>query len=361
MKIGAVPPYIKDLVTVVTPELRQRVSLDKWWMSLGICGDKPELQCQRCKKFPNGYGGALPCTCKQKGPDLKVFTAPDHSNFWFPQRGDDFSSPKKICRQCPVRQACLAFALENGEHYGIWGATTERERRRYRMGRELTVTCRYCAGVSKAGQARRSTCNRIACKSRWADEMAGVERSTVYSSCENCGFKITADEPVRTCNAEGCQKWLADHPDEFTEPLPLMRCSVGHVMMRLRCEENGQPKCMICAQKDPSLCSVPICNRPRYFNHQFCFGHYKRALRHDGDPQADVPFRDVSGRQPPKKGGRPCSVPGCPRPHKKGGYCTTHNKRLERFGDVFADIPIGKGPIKKKVAALREAQQYATS
>jgi len=33
------------------------------------------------------------------------------------------------CRVCPVRLECLNWAIENREFYGIWGGTTERERR----------------------------------------------------------------------------------------------------------------------------------------------------------------------------------------------------------------------------------------
>jgi WhiB family redox-sensing transcriptional regulator len=38
-----------------------------------------------------------------------------------------------ICRDCPVRAECLQYALEHREH-GVWGGTTERERRRIRTG-----------------------------------------------------------------------------------------------------------------------------------------------------------------------------------------------------------------------------------
>lgn len=39
---------------------------------------------------------------------------------------------KKICSRCEVRTACLEYALATGERYGIWGGTSERERRRLR-------------------------------------------------------------------------------------------------------------------------------------------------------------------------------------------------------------------------------------
>jgi WhiB family transcriptional regulator, redox-sensing transcriptional regulator len=39
---------------------------------------------------------------------------------------------KKICRNCPVRRECLAYAMDAPVDHGIWGGMTERERRRYR-------------------------------------------------------------------------------------------------------------------------------------------------------------------------------------------------------------------------------------
>lgn len=36
-----------------------------------------------------------------------------------------------ICEGCPVQQQCLDYALENYE-WGIWGGTSERERKRIR-------------------------------------------------------------------------------------------------------------------------------------------------------------------------------------------------------------------------------------
>jgi len=34
-----------------------------------------------------------------------------------------------VCKECPVQLDCLNWAVENKEFYGIWGGTTERERR----------------------------------------------------------------------------------------------------------------------------------------------------------------------------------------------------------------------------------------
>ena len=35
----------------------------------------------------------------------------------------------RICGECPVRDTCLEYALANQIEFGIWGGTTERQRR----------------------------------------------------------------------------------------------------------------------------------------------------------------------------------------------------------------------------------------
>lgn len=40
---------------------------------------------------------------------------------------------KRICRACPARMPCLAWALGNAIPAGIWGGTTEEERRAIRV------------------------------------------------------------------------------------------------------------------------------------------------------------------------------------------------------------------------------------
>jgi WhiB family redox-sensing transcriptional regulator len=36
---------------------------------------------------------------------------------------------KQVCRKCPVRDACLQWALEKGYEHGVWGGMSEDERR----------------------------------------------------------------------------------------------------------------------------------------------------------------------------------------------------------------------------------------
>jgi hypothetical protein len=54
---------------------------------------------------------------------------------FFPTRGESTKHAKKICAGCTVNVECLNHALDTGEHYGVWGGTSERERRNLRRQR----------------------------------------------------------------------------------------------------------------------------------------------------------------------------------------------------------------------------------
>ncbi|GGS09007.1 transcriptional regulator WhiB [Streptomyces humidus] len=36
---------------------------------------------------------------------------------------------KAVCRRCPVREPCLEWAMETDQTLGVWGGTSETERR----------------------------------------------------------------------------------------------------------------------------------------------------------------------------------------------------------------------------------------
>ncbi|MFP1624275.1 WhiB family transcriptional regulator [Streptomyces sp. 5K101] len=36
---------------------------------------------------------------------------------------------KLVCERCPVREQCLAWAMENNQESGVWGGLSEDERR----------------------------------------------------------------------------------------------------------------------------------------------------------------------------------------------------------------------------------------
>jgi WhiB family redox-sensing transcriptional regulator len=56
-------------------------------------------------------------------------------DLFFPDRGELALDAKAVCAGCPVREHCLAHALQFHEDHGVWGGTTPTERRRLRRSR----------------------------------------------------------------------------------------------------------------------------------------------------------------------------------------------------------------------------------
>lgn len=65
-------------------------------------------------QFPGWRERAL-CT----GRDTELF---------FPEGEQPTLVAKAYCRRCPVRDDCLAHAIEHDERYGIWGGVSEHTR-----------------------------------------------------------------------------------------------------------------------------------------------------------------------------------------------------------------------------------------
>lgn len=75
----------------------------------------------------------------------------DAKLFFAPERGDDdysnnqvargkataarYEQAKEICASCPVRVECLNYAIEQPEHYGVFGGMDPEERRLERRRR----------------------------------------------------------------------------------------------------------------------------------------------------------------------------------------------------------------------------------
>ena len=52
---------------------------------------------------------------------------------FFPEETYNVDAPKAmaVCKQCPVREDCLDFAVQNNVKYGIWGGLNPVQRKRY--------------------------------------------------------------------------------------------------------------------------------------------------------------------------------------------------------------------------------------
>lgn len=58
---------------------------------------------------------------------------------FFPERGKPADEAKAVCATCPVWRACLEYALDRHEREGVWGGTTEKQRRVILRARRLGI------------------------------------------------------------------------------------------------------------------------------------------------------------------------------------------------------------------------------
>ncbi len=61
---------------------------------------------------------------------------------FFPSDGVGVDAARQLCATCPVKSACLEYALRNKIDHGVWGGTSERERRRILRQRRLDAGAR---------------------------------------------------------------------------------------------------------------------------------------------------------------------------------------------------------------------------
>jgi WhiB family redox-sensing transcriptional regulator len=71
--------------------------------------------------------------CRYVDPDLHFPIA--HTPGWLEQIDD----AKQVCAGCPVRKACLEWALKTGQSAGVWGGLSERERKGLRRPRATSL------------------------------------------------------------------------------------------------------------------------------------------------------------------------------------------------------------------------------
>lgn len=58
---------------------------------------------------------------------------------FFPARGESLAAARAICGRCPVADQCLDYALDLGIKHGVWGGTSERDRRTLRKQRRAVT------------------------------------------------------------------------------------------------------------------------------------------------------------------------------------------------------------------------------
>lgn len=74
----------------------------------------------------------MPITQQDLSWQAKAACLEVEPEIFFPERGGSSKAARSVCSRCEVRVQCLRYALRNREQFGIWGGTSERERRKLR-------------------------------------------------------------------------------------------------------------------------------------------------------------------------------------------------------------------------------------
>ena len=90
--------------------------------------------------FNLGYGtaGAMAdrawmedALCAQTDPDI-----------FYPEKGGSTAPATSVCNNCSVRAQCLEYAVSNDIRHGIWGGTSDNDRKRIARERRLSRVAR---------------------------------------------------------------------------------------------------------------------------------------------------------------------------------------------------------------------------
>lgn len=60
-------------------------------------------------------------------------------SIFFPSDGVGVEAARRICVECSVKVQCLEYALANRIDHGVWGGTSERQRRRILRSRKIKL------------------------------------------------------------------------------------------------------------------------------------------------------------------------------------------------------------------------------
>lgn len=88
-------------------------------------------------------------------------------HLFFRPGGGDHTEAKEVCRDCPVAEECLHYAIAAGETHGVWGGMTPRERSRWAARQGLTrhgTLTGYTADGCRCGRCRQAVAEYTAAR-----------------------------------------------------------------------------------------------------------------------------------------------------------------------------------------------------
>lgn len=136
-------------MSTATGRARTPAAHDIGWMQHGLCAQTyPDLF------FPEGRGAAITT---------------------------EVEKAKQVCNRCPVKDVCLAWALDTGQTAGVWGGLSEDERRSILRKRAEYRKSSYERCIDEQEYIEERAANGIS--HRLIAEELGVCRTAVGRAC----------------------------------------------------------------------------------------------------------------------------------------------------------------------------------
>jgi WhiB family redox-sensing transcriptional regulator len=121
-------------------------------------------------------------------------------DLWFPEpaQRDGAANAKAVCRACPVRSECLAYALALGIRHGVWGGTVpeERDGRKARRDRRMDPAAR-----KRKTQAERKRRRRLRAAAAAGDPEAAQRLEREQTRKRTAKSLAAARQRARTAGA----------------------------------------------------------------------------------------------------------------------------------------------------------------
>jgi WhiB family redox-sensing transcriptional regulator len=143
------------------------------------------------------------------------------TELWFPERGERPEVALKTCHTCVVSDECVAYGL--GEHFGIWGGLSERQRRKVRR-RHIAE----CDDVTMAVAPELLNGDAPPTLPQEVTEPAGMApdpSSPPAHSCQGCGASLEGRQPSTRWCSSACRNRNRERNRENESP----RTAPGYV------------------------------------------------------------------------------------------------------------------------------------
>lgn len=122
-------------------------------------------------------------------------------------RGSSSSPAKRICKGCPVIEACLQYALDNDERHGVWGGLDQRQRKALKAQPPKLTARERAAKIVEAGEKECPRCQVVKPLSEYARNSTRLDGRT--STCKKCRYDLVIR--ARVLRRHGLPATRAEH------------------------------------------------------------------------------------------------------------------------------------------------------